>query len=1493
MKGLARFLLAAGAVAIAWVPLGVIITLGALTCWNIVSFLLSPGIPLVFAYQTETGKATVRIGSYDIDPEALRVSLNNLELKDPDGKSVVKLNRARVRLEKGVPLVELDHLESNLRRGKDGALMLGSFLPPPSDKQDPFAIRLLVNKASLVLVDDQLEETYLIDLNDLEVDHADGSTLVLAQASIQKDKFLPLNLHVSSKGDAVIRTQLNDQELAPLVPLLESWLPPEAKYGWGGLRARSIKARGPLYVELNPREMAKIEGNFEVSTLNLSVPNLIKDVSAAGQMRVAEDKASFELTASRPGSQFGFKGVADFGGKVEGEGLLTAAGKSSLWPEVAKLLPPGYNFSRGTWKGRLSFGKTFGVEGALTAASADVEGWKVLEPKVELGFDGTSLAAELKSAQVEGRDLSGWVSWNSKTKVIAGKIDSPEASFGKILSRFKLKDIDLEGPISVILSGTDSKPVATLETRVQGYLPLGDDQEPLRVTRLDLRGKADTKGFVIHRASGLTPAGLAGATGSITWKGGLDLLAQATGVRLGTFAEGVRGTVFASAKVKGTFDQPLVEGEAEAYSVEVQGRKIPYARTKFVKVGSEWQAQDLVAQAGTGTVQGNLAWNQKTDGIEGSLTGRSLLATDILPDLVGSLDLESAMIGGTLAKPQVSAKVTAETLLAYGIPLSNLQAAMLWSGPSVTLQEISAQARTGSVSGSGGLNLDTKVLAGTFKVDQVPLGLAPISAEIASLGGSITGEGVISGDFDLPKMDFTGQVKDAEVNATNFGSGTVRAGLLGPKLTLSGELGSLDRFIILNPSEVDFEKETLMVDADLLNLTIPDLVKASQERWKSLEAYPQQIVRSLEGQISGKIGASGTFKEPQVTLSEGQASGLKILARSAGDIVLAGGYKGGIWNLEKGVWDTKSGVLRLNEAAYSEKDGLKLTGEVTEFDLSWINLFQPSAPLLSGTASLAAQVSGPLDGLSGQASLLVSDVAVIGEKGPTKVLESLDLGDIILDRGLVEAKGRARWQGLLAKIDAFVPFSAFDPEAEDQRRVRVSARLDPRPLSEFIEYAPGLKGATLDGVVEGSAELGGTAGDWTMALDIQGKANAIRLPQSSTWFKDLTFRLTGDSTQAQFTANTAGSRDGSLEANLKAAYPDLLSAETAYDQLLDLLKLDGVITAKSFRVEDPLPNATSASGATISGQVAVKGTGSSPRISGEIRARGTTVNMPAAFPEGKAADPLANEPIFEGLTLRLEDEANINFGLGQVGVTGQGVLQGPLSAMNLRMPLEVKRGVLRLPNARITLEEGTVNVSMRGDTGAVVRVDVDMTGETHVVARRGPDTYEDYAVTLTFRGDLLDPKGLSIDAQADPGDLSRDEILAILGQKQLIEALAGTALQGQGSLGLRDPLYQLLAPTISDPITGPLGRLLKLDYLSLDYNPLDQALSRFGKSLGSGFFVQGWYQLSEPRLGPRKYDLRLSYRLPRIAGINDRLRLSLGTTQDRPWRISIDWGRRF
>lgn len=1502
MKGLARLLLAAGSVAAVWAPLGVIVVLGCLTCWNILEFLLSPGLPVIHTFQAQSGRAVARLGGYSVDIDRRTIHFNNLSVVDSTGKTAVSVKRARLSLDGGRPTLWLNEAELNLTRDSEGKIGLENLLPPPPAKESPLAFELRADAARVTLEDDLLKEVWQADITDLHLLHADGSSIADLRTSLNNEAPLPISLHLSKKGDALIETSFSEQEAAPLIPLLESFLPKEALYGWGGTRAASLKATGPLRVELNPREMAKLTGSFKVRATSLSIPGLVRAVDLAGEAELAEDRAKLQLTASRGGARLAFDGVGDFGGRLEGDVLLTAAKKSALWPEMARLIPTGYDFSRASWQGRLSLGKSLALEGLLTAESLSGLGYQANQPSADLAFDGAQLSLRLKKATFEGRQVEGWAAWNTKSGAVAGRLQSPTDTFGGLFKRFKIKGADLEGPLDLVLSGTTSQPLAVVNTRVQGWIDLGQGQDPLRLSRLDLRGAADKDGFRILRAAGLTPSGLASASGRIGWNGKLDLSLEGSGLRLSSFVEKVKGRAFVKATIKGTLEKPDLKGSAEAYSVEVFGRKVPYARSEFSRLGDSWSADKIIAQAGTGAISGSLAWNQKTDALSGAFMGQSLLASDWLPDLLGSVDIKDVKVGGLLKKPEASISLASDSLVAYGFPLSHASAQAVWHGNQITLQSLTAKARSGEVSARGALNLETKALEGSFNVNQAPLNMIPVSADAAVFGGEITGDGVITGTYELPKLDFTGSVKGAEINATEIGSGTIRANLSGHTLTLSGELGSLDRFIILNPSQVDFEARTLQAEADILNIAVPDLVKASKERWKSLEAHPQQIIRSLEGQVSGRVTASGSLDDPVIALLEGQGADLKVLGRSAGSFAVAGRYEKGELSLQKGSWNTDSGILQISKGSWSKEKGLDLAGQITNLDLSWASLFDPNLPKLTGKVdSLAAVVFGPLERLTGQASLSLGEVGVVGDKGTTKLLDSLSLDDVLLENGVVLANGRARWQGLIAKLDASLPFAAFDAKAEIPARARASARLEPRPLSDFLEYAPGLKGATLDGTVEGSAELGGQAGDWTLALDLRGKAAEIRLPKSPTWLKDLDLRVLGDSRQITLTAKADSSRQGSLQALIKAAYPDLLSGETDFTDLLESTRLDGSLTADSFRYEaplslgadDPAYTASSSSGATVSGQVSLKGSAAAPRIGGSVRARNALVNLPGKFPEGKASQPASTEPVFEGLTLALEDSASINFGLGQIGVKGQGSLSGPLSAMNLRMPLDVTSGSIKLPNARIRLEDGTVDVNMRGDAGSVMRIDVDLTGQTHVVARRGRDTYEDYSVDLRFRGDLLDSRGLAIDAQADPGDLSREEILAILGQKQLIEALAGTALQGQGSSSLRDPLYQLLAPTISDPITGPLARMLKLDYLSLDYNPLDQALYRFGKSLGSGFFVQGWRQLSAPSFGPQKHDLRLSYRLPKLGPLTDRFRLSIGTTQDRPWRISIDWGRRF
>jgi hypothetical protein len=241
-------------------------------------------------------------------------------------------------------------------------------------------------------------------------------------------------------------------------------------------------------------------------------------------------------------------------------------------------------------------------------------------------------------------------------------------------------------------------------------------------------------------------------------------------------------------------------------------------------------------------------------------------------------------------------------------------------------------------------------------------------------------------------------------------------------------------------------------------------------------------------------------------------------------------------------------------------------------------------------------------------------------------------------------------------------------------------------------------------------------------------------------------------------------------------------------------------------------------------------------------------------------------------------------------------MAGTLAAPDVRASLEVERGTLSLPGGRVRLEQGgTVNVLFQSGTGEpIARADVDLEGRTSLTALRFGSTYERYEITLGVRGDLLSEAGLNLSASSDPADLSRDRILALLGRTDLLEAIGTNLGSSDTEERIRNALAGYALPALADPITSRLAQGLGLDYLNLEYNPLEEASLAFAKSLGSGFFIQGRRQISDPPPGfETQYDLRLVYRPRRLRGALSRVSFSIGADQDTPFKFAIEYGVRF
>ncbi|MCE7899426.1 MAG: hypothetical protein DYH07_04985 [Armatimonadetes bacterium ATM1] len=271
--------------------------------------------------------------------------------------------------------------------------------------------------------------------------------------------------------------------------------------------------------------------------------------------------------------------------------------------------------------------------------------------------------------------------------------------------------------------------------------------------------------------------------------------------------------------------------------------------------------------------------------------------------------------------------------------------------------------------------------------------------------------------------------------------------------------------------------------------------------------------------------------------------------------------------------------------------------------------------------------------------------------------------------------------------------------------------------------------------------------------------------------------------------------------------------------------------------------------------------------------------------------PYAIDPRFDlGLTL---SPAEISNGPLQAVVTGSGRLGGTLNDPRATMTFAVQGGEIELPTGRIRLEDGgTVHLRYTGTDAFATpsSMEVDLRAKTSFTALRDYGLQR-YVADLHITGDLLAEDALQIDATTDPPDLSRDEILAILGQRQLFEDLSGV-VTGNFSEQIGD-ILRSVAPVFLNPLTRDIERTLGLDFISIDFTRAGAGVLTLAKGLGSGFFLE--YQA--PLLDRDAVDfvdkIQISYRPVTKNELLRRLGLALSYDRTGEWRFSLTYSRRF
>ncbi len=1465
--------------------------------------LAAPGVPVEYRYMSQRGEMLITAEAYNFDFETLQGFVQRVHVYGPNGDEVASADMIDFALDGDVSIIRLNDPLIRAKRLKDGSLDVLGMLPFDEKKElTGGAFRIVTSRGVIEFSDESLDEPPIrITLLNAGVDGAGGTYMFRADLSA-----MSLNASgggsFTEKGKLIADARIEKSELKPLLVYLSPFLDKELLGEFASIKADSLVVDGVFSAWSDPDSGLVLTGTGTIEGRGVTTAETLRNATVVAKVSVDSAGLVFKGTASQKGISATFDGTIRTGDKFHMTGALMvdAESESSLPPLVADYIEPGVTFKGAAFDGNMDTdGEQFLFDGAISVAEINYGGETTTNVAGRVRLDQERIVAQFDRGEWSGVEYSGAAQVIFKTGALSGGIESKRGRIEPIAQRFGTDRIRGVASINAVLVGTISEPAAEIYARGSGGVLVANG--PLTsLGEFELRGRIDGNGGYVERLTTDGQNGTLSAHGSIMWEdGALDFVVNGGGLDVSAASDNLKGLGFLKATVGGTRENPKAEGRLEVYGFETLNRKVPQIVADWTADGDRLTFERITARAGTGQIdaQGTVLWADRS--LNGVFSGSDVRLEEWLAkETVGAVGLKDGLISGTLDDPQFSATLYSGLVYAGGVEINSAEVRLTGNKALIESSGFRIVGSGGELSGAGSFDVAAKTgsVASSFK--DVPLSRVPLSEYSLLLDGMVTGD--LSLKFDeegLTEGSLTADVDLLKVNDTAFGQGWVQVGLLGKAITAEAQVGSLDRYVLLSNGKYNTDTREIGGEALVYNVLLEDVIEATG---KAMKEWPHDLVDLLEntkGLLNAGITVSGNTEDPTVVVDSLVMTELEVRGRDAGELRTSGRRDAGVWTISQQegspLWihgDTKffmNGTL-------AEDGTLGLKGDLYNFHAEWVHTLFPSVPLFSGEATLFSfNVSGPLDDPTGHASINTERLGYFdGDKAVNLPLK-IDLDSIEVSNGVATLLGNIDYQGLKASVDGSVPFSSLydDPDGREGMDVKIQLH-ENTSFAGLAPYMTLIDAEKSVGKVTGKATIKGLVGELAINAELHAEGDALALTIGSL-YRDIVLDATWKDEKASFAGTFKGENGGTGLLSVSAAFPDLFTGELSLDEIKRQTTLDGNVKLDAMRLQFILPSAESASGATFATQdLKVTGTIASPKLSGNVALNDVFVRLPDEFAGGKSALIYPIDPSFENLTVTVGPGARIVTDNARIVFFGSGRVGGSLQNPDLSIPLTVTGGRFDMPTARITLEEGgSIVIGYRSALGATptARVDLNLEGHTTLSARRTNNEYEAYQIQLLIRGNLLEESGLRITASSDPPDLSSDQIMAILGQKELIEGL----VHGGSSLDLRGTIYTVGLPSASNALSAGLAQELGLDYISIDYNPFDLTVVGVGKVIGKGLMLQANRQLA-PNPGERlKYELQLTYRLPMEDAFFSRVRLSLGLNQDVPWRLKLNWSRRF
>lgn len=1480
--------------------------------WHIVLLtgqFAQPLYNLRVAYQGESERGLLLLGQVRLDISKATLHARNVSLRDAQGREIASAREVSAQLTlpwggRPATVISLRGGALDLVRLEDGSWEVTKLLPKrPEEARSEVPFEIHAQDVGFRLIDRAtpgapvwtgvVPDAYVAGYGDNSIGRCavevDGAGAFSVSAEIMQ-------------GDlASIKIRTEGAEIGELLQYAQAMPDLHGIAAIREVRSEAARFSGTVSVWTTPEVRWRVSGSLEGQSI------------AYRSYRASS--ARFEGVANWVGMSGAFD-VRASGVTANGQlnlkwddGSLLARGEARASnAEAFRLLgvklPKGVAFSTAIWNGTVGWRDALSFDGFLRVEAVNVEDIKASNLQARVTSDGRAVRIANASASVAGGTASAeiFVNLEDEKRIwgYAHLTDIKLTNFPRMPQSIAQYIVGGETDAGITLSGSLDNPL--LEVRASGVaevLASGETYTVIDHPVFSLSGTYHDGRLLIEDARATARSGSLFVSGAIQLDDEkLALAVRGDALDLLLYPDSpVSGTAFMNLQVSGSFDKPRIAGPVEAFGVDVAGIVVPIARFDAEYIGGgPVDLKNIVLRQGPSEATGSLrlmetprGWAIEGQGAFNNVTVDSFVAAGVTGFATGAWS-----VSGLVNDPDIKAHLEADSLFLGDLSVGDVRADARWFGRTAYLEGFTAGFGTGTISASGSYALDG---SSSIQVRGESLDLSALShflSDAVAFAGSAGVTGEVS-FFDGAVEGAAASVELASVamNDEPVGAGTIQAQYEGGRLSLSGSVGSLEGYFVLDEAWYDFNTADYAAALNVLNVPAESLYNLTQRYLPQMNPEVADLLQSSRGWLTASLSASGNAgatREGDAQVAERLKSGSAtfelsgIEARGAALGTLRGEVvkEGFTWKILDFSWmdgPVNARLLPSSTNTITEGGDMSVEVEFLNADLSVLNRLFPGLAPLSGRGDLTMVFSGETESPRGWASLSVDGLKVADLPSVDITVAGISIQDGAIEVRAGEGTGLANLRSFAARLEeARIPFR-YPFELPDEP-VYVRVLVPERDINAVSEFFGGLNtDVTVGRIHEGEVVVTGTLGQPEVRGAIRATAERLAFRGVDQVLHGVDAALTLDGTITNLSVTALDDEGGSVR------------LEGGVDlQTLELLPT--TLSADSFRIRQEIGDKNVLSG-VLAGELTASGLWREPNISGTLGAREALLLLRGAFPERTSAGPLPINPSLD-ISL-LAERSEVRSGPLDALFVGSGSLTGTLEQPRVRAEFRVLGGTLRLPTTDLRFTEGSRAVftyAPDGGFGEAPKLDVALNATTRITAHNGISVQR-YTVNLAISGDLLSDEELSIIASSDPPDLSREQILAVLGQQELLEGVAGAAVGGFNTQ-LADTLASVLAPVLARSVTRSIERSLGLDYLSFDIRPGAVTSVTLAKALGSGFVLEYRRTLEEfEESGVPLEEVGLTYS-PRVRNpVLGRTRISIVAERGGVLRVSVGYSRRF